>query len=71
VDLRNHLRSLNDGSRIIIIASHHLDELQRIADSVVLIDQGRLLTTVDPRMFNANDGSLEQVFQSFTSPRSS
>ena len=70
VDLRNQLRSLNDGSRIIIVASHHLDELQRIADSVVLIDQGKLLTTVDPRMINANDGSLEQVFRSFTSPRS-
>jgi ABC-2 type transport system ATP-binding protein len=69
VELRNKLRSLNDGSRIIIVASHNLDELQRIADSVVLIDHGRLLTTLDPRTISTHDGSLEEVFHALTSPR--
>lgn len=40
--LRNELRAAGAPDRIIMIASHHIDELQRIADWVLILDSGRL-----------------------------
>ncbi|MEV0596872.1 ABC transporter ATP-binding protein [Nonomuraea cavernae] len=42
--LRSFLRDLADDGRTILISSHVLSEVQQIADDVVVIRQGRLLT---------------------------
>ncbi len=41
-NFRDIVQGLRNPSRTIIIASHNLDELQRIADRVAIIDHGRL-----------------------------
>lgn len=46
--------------RVIVVSSHHLDELQRIADRVIMIDQGRIVG-----MWDGNElGALESRFLS-------
>jgi ABC-type multidrug transport system ATPase subunit len=42
--------------RVIFIASHNLDELQRLADRVAIIDRGRLQRVVATRAVEQTDG---------------
>jgi ABC-2 type transport system ATP-binding protein len=44
---RDLVRELRSPTRAILIASHQLDELERIADRVAIIDRGRLQCVVD------------------------
>ena len=46
---RDVVDALRRPGRAIFIASHNLDELQRLADRVAIIDQGRLQRLVAPR----------------------
>ena len=46
---RDVVEDLRRPDRIIMIASHNLDELQRLADRVAIIDQGRLQRVVNTR----------------------
>jgi ABC-2 type transport system ATP-binding protein len=46
---RDVVEALRRPGRAIFIASHNLDELQRLADRVAIIDQGRLQRIVAPR----------------------
>jgi ABC-2 type transport system ATP-binding protein len=41
--LRGLLRQLADEGRTLLVSSHHLMELEAVADRVVMIDQGRLM----------------------------
>ena len=51
---RDVVESLRKPGRTIFIASHNLDELQRLADRVAIIDGGQLQRVVEPR---AREGS--------------
>jgi ABC-type multidrug transport system ATPase subunit len=46
---RDIVVALRRPGRSIFIASHNLDELQRLADRVAIIDHGRLQRVVEPR----------------------
>jgi ABC-2 type transport system ATP-binding protein len=46
---RNVLAGLRKPTRAIIIASHNLDELERVADRVAIIDRGRIQRVVSVR----------------------
>lgn len=46
---RDVVASLRRADRVIVIASHNLDELQRVADRVAIIDRGRLQRIVATR----------------------
>jgi ABC-2 type transport system ATP-binding protein len=50
---RDVVDGLRRPGRAIFIASHNLDELQRLADRVAIIDQGRLQRIVEPRGLQA------------------
>lgn len=51
---RDIVESLRKPGRTIFIASHNLDELQRLADRVAIIDGGKLQRVVEPK---ARDGA--------------
>ncbi len=42
--LRNVLRALADDGRTVLVSSHQLNEVEEIADHVVILDRGRLVT---------------------------
>jgi ABC-2 type transport system ATP-binding protein len=46
---RDVVEALRRPGRVIFIASHNLDELQRLADRVAIIDHGELQRVVEPR----------------------
>ncbi len=46
---RDIVQGMRNGERTIFIASHNLDELQRLADRVAIIDRGRLQRIVEMR----------------------
>ena len=46
---REVVESLRRADRVIVIASHNLDELQRVADRVAIVDGGRLQRVVATR----------------------
>jgi ABC-2 type transport system ATP-binding protein len=50
---RDLVQSLRRPGRAIFIASHNLDELQRLADRVAIMDHGRLQRIVEPRAHDA------------------
>ena len=50
---RDIVEALRRPGRAIFIASHNLDELQRLADRVAIIDRGKLQRVVEPRGLSA------------------
>ncbi|MFL5562852.1 MAG: ABC transporter ATP-binding protein [Gemmatimonadaceae bacterium] len=46
---RQLVPTLRRADRAIVIASHNLDELERLADRVAIVDRGKLVRTVDMR----------------------
>lgn len=54
---RDVVEALRRPGRSIFIASHNLDELQRLADRVAIIDRGQLQRVVEPRA-HASSGAI-------------
>jgi len=46
--LRSALRRRADGGAGILVASHHLDEVARVADRITVMNRGRVVGTLDP-----------------------
>lgn len=64
VALRTSILACRRDGRLILISSHHLDELQRLADRVVMLDRGRLVGEWDADAVGHEAGSLEERFRS-------
>jgi ABC-type Na+ transport system ATPase subunit NatA len=60
--LRRGLLEARRPGRLIVVSSHHLDELQRIADWVVLMHAGTVVASEAAGTLLARGGSLEEVF---------
>jgi ABC-2 type transport system ATP-binding protein len=58
---RDIVQELRRPDRTILIASHNLDELQRLADRVAIIDRGRLQRVVTTGYESTGDGSTAQA----------
>ena len=55
---RDIVGDLRSAERAIFIASHNLDELQRVADRVAIIDHGRVQRVVQTRVVSADAGVI-------------
>jgi ABC-2 type transport system ATP-binding protein len=62
--LRAGVLACKRDDRIIIVSSHHLDELQRIADRVVMLDHGKVVGSWDGHEAREQAGALESRFLS-------
>ncbi|MBI1808605.1 MAG: ABC transporter ATP-binding protein, partial [Gemmatimonadetes bacterium] len=58
---RDLVRALRRADRAIVIASHNLDELERLADRVVIVDQGRVQRVVTVRAGDASERTPYRV----------
>ena len=58
---RDVVQELHRPDRLIFIASHNLDELQRLADRVAIIDRGRLQRVVEPRVAHGSESPYRLV----------
>lgn len=62
--LRSAVLACRRDDRVIIVSSHHLDELQRIADHVVMLDRGKLVGSWSGNEAREQSGALEARFLS-------
>jgi ABC-2 type transport system ATP-binding protein len=58
---RELIRERRRPDRAMLVASHNLDELERIADRVLIIDRGQVQRTVDLRRAHAGDTGAYRV----------
>lgn len=61
--LRETIADLKDGSRAIFVSSHHLDELQRTADRLLVIADGRCRGCWEREASIREFGSVEGLFK--------
>jgi ABC-2 type transport system ATP-binding protein len=61
------IRSLRDAGVAVLLTTHAMDEAERLADRVVLLDAGHQVATGTVPELTA-DRSLEQLFLDLTTP---
>ena len=61
-ELRNRVIALRNDLLWIVFSSHHLDELQRIADTIIVLQAGRSLGCWSRDQVMNEHGSLEALF---------
>ncbi|MDH5293998.1 MAG: ABC transporter ATP-binding protein [Acidimicrobiia bacterium] len=60
VDLKERLRALaSESNKTIVVSSHNLADVEQLADHVVVINKGRVVTTGTVRDLLGDDGSFE------------
>jgi ABC-type multidrug transport system ATPase subunit len=60
--LRAQIEAHRRPDRLILIASHNLDELQRVAEHLVVLREGELVGTWDAEEVMKTDGSFQDFF---------
>ena len=64
--IRELMRARADAGRTVLVSSHQLTEMERVADDVVMIDRGRVVEAGPAALF-AEHGGLEAAFLRLTS----
>lgn len=64
--MRTFTRKLADRGRTVLLSSHLMGEIAKIADHLVVIDQGALVATGTPAELTAGHASLEDAFFEIT-----
>ena len=59
-DVQDHIRALKDDGRAVLLASHDMDEAEKLCDRIAVIAQGRIVATGTPRELAAGC-SLEEA----------
>lgn len=60
------LRDLKAAGVTIVLTTHHLDEAERLADTIHILDHGRLVASGTPGQLTEGERSLEDVFLDLT-----
>lgn len=63
VFVREMLRERADRGAAVLVSSHHLDEIARIADRITLMHRGRALGNLDPGEPDLERGFFEVVYE--------
>jgi len=62
-ELRELLKLINEKTDItIILCSHILEEMEKVCDEIIMIDDGRFIDKVVVQQLKDNNISLEEVF---------
>jgi len=64
-----HVKKLNESDRVtVFLTTHYMDEAERVADRIAVIDHGRIVATGSPRELKerTNTDSLEGAFLALT-----
>jgi len=67
-----HVRSLNEVEQVtVFLTTHYMDEAERVAGRIAIIDHGRIVAEGSPGELKAQTGSdsLEQAFLQLTGTR--
>lgn len=64
--IRKLITDLNQQGKTILICTHLLNEVERIADSVGLIHEGQLLASMDKKEISEKFGTIENYYLHYT-----
>jgi len=64
--IRDLLRTLADEDRTVLVSSHLMGEMEKLADKLIVIGRGRLLAEATPAELRSGHGSLEDAFLELT-----
>ncbi|WP_046766417.1 ABC transporter ATP-binding protein [Jiangella alkaliphila] len=64
--IRRLLRTLADDGRTVLVSSHLMSEMEKIADHLIVIGRGRLVADTTPAQLRAGHDSLEDAFLELT-----
>jgi ABC-2 type transport system ATP-binding protein len=59
--IREVIRSLRDAGVCVLLTTHELDEAERLADRVVIIDHGRIVADGTPADLRAGGGASDEI----------
>jgi ABC-2 type transport system ATP-binding protein len=65
--MRTFLRSLAESGRTVLVSSHHLAEVEQLADDLVVIAAGQVVATGPLGSMVGSHGGLEEAFLALTS----
>jgi len=63
VFIRELLRERAEAGAAILVSSHHLDQVARIADRITVLHRGRRIGRLDPTGFDLETLFFEQVYE--------
>jgi ABC-2 type transport system ATP-binding protein len=66
-EVQDHIRAMKDNGRAVLLATHDMEEAERLCDRVAVIARGLIVATGAPRALMAG-GSLEDVILRLTAP---
>ena len=66
-EVQDHIRATKDNGRAVLLATHDMEEAERLCDRVAVIAGGHIVATGAPRDLMAG-GSLEDVILRLTAP---
>jgi ABC-2 type transport system ATP-binding protein len=66
-EVQDHIRAMKDNGRAVLLATHDMEEAERLCDRVAVIARGRIVATGAPRALMAG-GNLEDVILRLTAP---
>ncbi len=64
--LKNFIKDYASKGNLVLFSSHNLDVVKKLCNRVYIIDQGRILETLDMHEFNATNKDFEEYFLSIT-----
>lgn len=64
-ELWDHLRRLNKEGKTILLTTHYLEEAELLCDTVAIMNNGKIIETIEKQHFNAN-GTLEDRYLEIT-----
>jgi ABC-2 type transport system ATP-binding protein len=68
-EVQDHIQSMKDNGRAILLATHDMDEAARLCDRVAVIARGRIVATGAPRQLMAeHGGTLDDVILRLVKP---
>jgi len=63
VFIRDLLRRTAEGGTAVLVSSHHLDQLARVADRISLLHRGRIVGTLDPRGIDLERQFFDEIYR--------
>src|SRR5262249_5085089 len=66
-EVRRSIREMAS-NRTILLSTHILQEVDAVADRIILINRGRIVFDGTPREMQGEHGTLDDAFFKFTSP---
>jgi ABC-type multidrug transport system ATPase subunit len=60
-DIRDFIVKLNKEGKTFLISSHSISDIEKIADRVIILKEGRIVSILDKTNWS-NGSSLEEIF---------